>query len=57
VFGECDVCEAQVRRQYRNVPGTGSYAEPGLYCGDHGMMIPEHVVYRQNSFVMRADEG
>ena len=47
VFGECDICRVVLTRRFRNIPGTGSVREMGLFCPEHGIMLPEHVMKRQ----------
>lgn len=52
VFGHCDVCNNILQRRYRNEPGKGSYREMGLFCAEHGLMVPEHVYQQQNYKVL-----
>lgn len=56
VFGECDVCDKRLERRYRNIPGTGSYREMGLYCAEHGLMLPETVLMRQRIWITDMDQ-
>ena len=47
VSQNCDKCGVILQKRYRSIPGTGTYREMGLYCAEHGIMVPESVVRRQ----------
>ena len=49
IYTYCDICGYPLERRMKAVPGVGAYREMGLFCKEHGLMIPEHVLHDHNA--------